>query len=67
MKLERYSLSGPIEGVTSQHAVMISNGQYTRPLIYLQRPKWIVDDAQWATICSSLSLALPAGYEVTEP
>lgn len=67
MKIKSYSLSGPLPGVTKQHSILASCGAYSRPLVYLQRPKWIVDDAQWLRICQGVSVTLPDGFEVTEP
>ena len=65
MKLKNYSQSGPLQGVCSQHCLLASDGAVTRPLMYLQRPKWIKDDAQWIRICAAITITLPAGFEVT--
>ena len=64
MKIKSYQLSGPLAGLCSQHSILISDGACTKPLIYLQRPKWIKDDAQWATICASVKLGFPNDFEI---
>lgn len=64
MKVKSYALSGPIEGLVKQHAIWAEEGTCMAPLIYLQRPKWISNDAQWKKICESVRLELPKEFEV---
>lgn len=64
MKVESYSVSGPVEGLVKQHAIWAYEGTTGAPLVYLQRPKWIANDAQWLAIITSIRLDLPAGLEV---
>ena len=66
MKLLSYSKTAPLAGFCSQYAILASNGEFSRPLVYLQRPRWIKDDAQWEAICIAVRINLPAGFEVTE-
>lgn len=66
MKVKSYSINdNPIPGIckqSSEWATDGSNGVW--PLVYLQRPKWIKDDAAWARIVASVRLELPSGFEV---
>ena len=64
MKVKSYSVEGPIEGLIKQHAVWAEEGSCIFPLIYLQRPKWIVKDDQWKKIVNSVRLTLPENFEV---
>ena len=64
MKLDSYSLCGPIKGICKQRAIWATSGNTTQPLIYLQRPKWITDDAVWSKIVDGLRLELPSGFEI---
>lgn len=64
MKIESYTVEGPIDGLVKQHAIWVHEGGVVAPLIYLQRPKWIVNDAQWLTIVNSVRMVLPADFEV---
>ena len=65
MKIKSYSASGPIKGFRSQYSLLASDGDITRPLVYLQRPLWIKDDTQWDAICRATRVTLPIGFEVT--
>ena len=67
MKVESYFIGSPVDGFTKQWAVWCQEGSKSAPLVYLQRPKWIVDDAQWETIVNSISVNLPFQFEVTQP
>jgi hypothetical protein len=66
MKVSHYSIAGPWPGVCKQYSIMAreakSNGYSA--LVYLQRPKWIKDDACWQKIVDSIHLNLPKDYEV---
>ena len=64
MKVKSYSVSGPIDGLVKQHAVWVEEGSFLAPLIYLQRPKWIANDAQWLEIVNSVRITLPVDFEV---
>ena len=64
MKVESYTVQGPVEGLVKQHAIWAQEGCTGAPLVYLQRPKWIANDVQWFTIVDSVRLVLPAGFEV---
>ena len=64
MKVERYTVEGPIHGLVKQHAIWAEEGNTGAPLVYLQRPKWIANDAQWLTIVNSVRMVLPADFEV---
>ena len=64
MKVESYSVQGPVDGFVKQHAVWMQNGCTGAPLIFLQRPKWITNDEQWQKIVGSVRLNLPADFEV---
>lgn len=62
--IKTYNTSGPIKGVSKQSAIWGSNGTQTSPIVYLQRPKWIKDDACWDMIVKSISINLPYEYEI---
>ena len=64
MNIEKYSTSGPIKGICKQSAVWGHEGNSLVPLIYIQRPKWIKDDAVWSQIVESIRLDLPTGMEI---
>ena len=65
MKIVSYSVCGPIDRVSKQHAIY---GHYSEnkmiPLVYLQRPKWIKDDTAWQAIVGSIQLLLPSGTDI---
>ena len=63
MKVESYCVEGPIKGLVKQHAIWAYGEATVIPLVYLQRPKGIANDAQWLTIVASIRLELPAGFE----
>ena len=65
MKVHHYHVSGPIDGACKQSAVWArgKEGGHS-PLIYLQRPKWITDDAAWNQIVKSVRINLPRNLEV---
>ena len=68
MKVTHYTVTGPWPGVVKQHSIMARSGDKSNgyfPIAYLQRPKWIKDDAAWETICNSIQLKLPKNFEVT--
>ena len=67
MKVKSYSVEGPIDGLVKQSAVWGYDKQCIFPLIYLQRPKWIANDAQWQTIVNSVRMVLPPDFEVGGP
>ncbi len=66
MKVTHYHVSGPVSGICKQSAVWArgEDGVHS-PLIYLQRPKWIEDDAVWNRIVASVQIRLPRNLEVT--
>ena len=64
MKAKSYEVTGPINGVCKQSAIWIKDVCCISPLVYLQRPKWIKDDAIWNEIVSSVRINLPVGKEV---
>ena len=64
MKVKTYSVNSPFKGLNKQHAIWAHEGGISGPLVYLQRPKWIANDAQWLTIVNSVRMVLPADFEV---
>ena len=67
MKIKSYSVEGPIVGLVKQFAVWGEEGSCSAPLIYLQRPNWITNDAQWLTVVNSVRMVLPLDFEVDWP
>jgi hypothetical protein len=65
MIIQSYSISSPVKGICKQHAAWGMTGNCAVPLIYLQRPKWITDDAVWENIVESVRLVLPDGLDVS--
>ena len=66
MKVTHCHVSGPSPGICKQGAVWARGEDGVHwPLIYLQRPKWITNDAQWRKIVASVQLRLPKNFEVT--
>lgn len=65
MKVTHYHIGDPVSGVCKQSAVWArgEDGAHS-PLIYLQRPKWIKDDAAWNRIVASVRVNLPKNFEV---
>lgn len=65
MKVTHYYTSGPVEGLCKQSAIWARGAEQNghAPLVFLQRPKWITDDAAWAQIVRSVQLKLPRGFE----
>lgn len=64
IKLESYSLCKPIKGLSKQYSLIGRSGATGTPLVYLQRPKHITDDAVWETIVESIEVKLPVGFEI---
>lgn len=66
MKFDSYFIGRPVKGLVKQWAIWAGNksGNSHVPLIYLQRPKWIKDDAKWEEIVSSLVLNLNKSMDV---
>ena len=66
MKITHYGLDAPCKGLYKQYAIIAreyaKNGYM--PILYLQRPKWIKDDAVWKKIAESVMLRLPKDFEV---
>lgn len=59
MEVKSYSVCPPVKGITKQWAVWLNyNKASTTPLIYLQRPKYIKDDAVWEKIVESVRLEI---------
>lgn len=64
MKIESYSIDHPIEGLSKQYAIWISDSERSMPLVYLQRPKWIKDDEAWERVVLSIHLNLFNDIEI---
>jgi len=67
MKVTHYGIDGPCKGLYKQHCIIARDSRqmgYT-PIVYLQRPKWITDDAAWLKIVNSITIKLPKDFEVT--
>ena len=66
MKLKSYSVCGPMLPQIKQHHILGAaadeNAMY--PIAYLQRPKWIEDDAAGEAIVKSIRIELPVGFEI---
>jgi len=54
---DSYSVSGPVKGITKQHAVWLNTGATSRVLCYLQRPKSVTDD-EWQEFLDGVTLNL---------
>lgn len=65
MKIARYAVDAPGK-MGKQFAIIAreDRGNCWYPLVYLQRPKWIKDDAAWAEICRSVKISLKRDFEV---
>jgi len=66
MKITRYSICRPVEGLCKSWAIWgggEKNGSAS-PLAYLTRPKWIKDDASWEKIVNSIKLDLPSETDI---
>jgi hypothetical protein len=64
MELKSYYIGKPVKGICKQYAIWgsgDSNSSY--PIVYLQNPKYI-DEKNWDTICNSIQLILPQGFEL---
>lgn len=68
MKISSYSLCGPISPLWKQSCILghSKSDNYSTPLVYLQRPKWIVDDKDWEIIVNSVTMNLPANFEINK-
>ncbi len=65
MKVDSYSVElMPTPGLWKRPCVLAHEGNKAAPLFYLQRPKWIKDDADWSRIVRSIELRLPGGFEI---
>jgi hypothetical protein len=64
VKIESYCSCKPVKGLFKSHALMVTEGNVSSPLMYLTRPKWIKDDAAWERIVASVGVSLPYGFEV---
>jgi hypothetical protein len=65
MKIKTYSITGACPPLWKSDCIVANaepNG--VCPIVYLRRPKWIKDDAAWKTLCKSIRLELPAGFEL---
>jgi hypothetical protein len=67
MKITRYSICRPIEGLCKSWAIWGGNDEDSSisPLVYLTRPKWIKDDASWEKIVNSIKLSLLTDTEIS--
>ena len=63
MKLQSYSICGPVKNTCKSHAIWITGYGVSSPLVYLIKPKW-VDPKKWEEIVNSIKLELPINYEV---
>lgn len=68
MKISSYSRCGPVAHLWKQYCILgySKSANYSAPLVYLQRPKWIVDDKDWEIIVNSVTMNLPAGFEINK-
>ena len=64
MKVTHYHIEKGVTGLCKQHAIWGRDGNACAPLVYLQRPKWIKDDAVWEQLVNSIQLKFPKGKEV---
>ena len=66
MKISEYIIDAPCKGLYKQHCILVKDEAVGcfMPLVYLQRPKWIKDDAAWEKIVKSVRLTLPRDFEV---
>lgn len=66
MKIGGYSINSPMEGVCKQWCILAQEygKNYSSPLVYLQRPKWITSDEDWEKIVRSIKISLPSGIEI---
>lgn len=62
MKPTKISKEGPIKGITKQSGFWAhSDKNSMSPLVYLQRPKWIKDDASWSRIVAGITIDITQG------
>lgn len=66
MKLGKYSVEPPIEGLTKRWAIWGHDAEKNSmaPLVYLERPKWIKDDSAWEKIVRGIELNLKMMAEI---
>jgi hypothetical protein len=65
MKLRRYHIGKPLDGVCKSDALWgTDKAGVDVPLIYFRRPKWITSDAAWNKIINSIVLKLSNGFEI---
>ena len=64
MKLEFYSISPPVKGLTKSFVIWIREESTIYPLVYLQKPKWI-SDKSFKKIVLSIRLDLPQDFEIS--
>lgn len=67
MKISHYYVAQPVEGLTKQYAIFAreKNSNSYVLVMYLQRPKWIKNDAAWDKLAKSVTLKLPKGFEIS--
>jgi hypothetical protein len=67
MKITRYSICRPVEGLCKSWAIWGGGDEdgSTSPLVYLARPRWIKCDASWEKIVNSIKLSLPADTQIS--
>jgi len=63
MKIEKYSVSSPINGVCKSYGIWGQEGSKIAPLAYLKKPKYITAE-QWEKIVAAIKLELPVGFEI---
>lgn len=65
MLIKTYYQTGACKPLWNQNCLVGGDGSYRElPIMYLQRPKWITDDARWNILCKSVRLDLPMGFEL---
>jgi hypothetical protein len=65
MKLQNFDIVKPIAGLSKQYTILVGDGKQNKPLVFLQKPKWI-PASQWEKICASISVNLPINYEIKD-
>jgi hypothetical protein len=64
VRIKQIERSGSCPPLFSQNCLLGNDGSVSAPIAYLQRPKWVKDDDCWKTICESITISLPHGFEI---
>jgi hypothetical protein len=58
MKIDRCHLTKPMKGISKQYTICLGSSEKNvySVGIYLQRPKWITNDATWEKLVNSIQL-----------